>query len=126
MVTAIVRDSEQSIRRCPIYQIVDQVYHLLYCSIDYRKCSEQANKWEANMAHRDSIFATVALLLSTVALAGVLSTDEYTLAAGVEADGYAALERQVAGDVPMLCLNDVNDLNNRPGAAAGERKSGVQ
>jgi hypothetical protein len=78
------------------------------------------------MAHRDSIFATVALLLSTVALAGVLSTDEYTLAAGVEADGYAALERQVAGTVPMLCLNDVNSLGDRAGAPAAERKSGVQ
>jgi hypothetical protein len=79
-----------------------------------------------NMAHRDSIFATVALLLSTVALAGVLSTDEYTLAAGVEADGYAALERQVAGDVPMLCLNDMNDINNRAASPAAVRKSGMQ
>jgi len=68
----------------------------------------------------------VALLLSTAALAGVLSTDEYTLAAGVEADGYAALERQVAGDLPMLCLNDAGDLNNRSAAPAVERKSGLQ
>lgn len=57
------------------------------------------------MGHRDGIFAAVALTLSSLALAGVLHTDIYTQAARSEANGVAALERQVAGDAPLLCLN---------------------
>jgi hypothetical protein len=60
------------------------------------------------MGHRDGIFAAVALTLSSLALASVLRTDIYTQAAGAEANGVAALQRQVAGDTPLLCLNQAN------------------
>jgi hypothetical protein len=61
------------------------------------------------MGHRDGIFAAVALTLSALAMAGVLHTDVYTQAAGAEAHGVAALERQVAGDAPLLCLDQTSD-----------------
>ncbi|HEV7815989.1 MAG TPA: hypothetical protein VGP06_12925 [Janthinobacterium sp.] len=78
------------------------------------------------MDHRDGIFAIVALLLSSLALAAVLFTDEYQRAAGAEAHGYAALERQVSGDAPMLCLNDVVQQAGAVGASASVHKPVLQ
>jgi len=54
------------------------------------------------MGHRDGIFATVALTLSSLALAGMVNLDAYSKAAGVEADGYAALTKEVSGSI-LLC-----------------------
>lgn len=43
------------------------------------------------MGYRDRIFAIIALALSSVALVGILYTDDYSQAAQAEARGYEAL-----------------------------------
>lgn len=58
------------------------------------------------MRHRDGIFATIALALSSVALAGMVYTDEYSYAARTEVSGYHALARQV-GESGLYCADDV-------------------
>jgi hypothetical protein len=49
------------------------------------------------MEYRNGIFATIALALSSVALAGIVSTDEYARAAQSEASGFQALTEQLSG-----------------------------
>ncbi|MQA21569.1 hypothetical protein [Rugamonas rivuli] len=50
------------------------------------------------MKYRDGIFATIALALTSVALAGVVYTDAYSQAASAEANGVRALTEAAAGD----------------------------
>lgn len=50
------------------------------------------------MKYRDGIFATIALALTSVALAGVVYTDAYSHAASAEASGVRALTEAAAGD----------------------------
>lgn len=50
------------------------------------------------MKHRDGIFATIALTLSSFALAGMMYTDVYSAAAGTEVRGFNALTHEVMGD----------------------------
>ncbi|MQA39228.1 hypothetical protein [Rugamonas aquatica] len=50
------------------------------------------------MKYRDGIFATIALALTSVALAGVVYTDAYSQAASAEASGVRALTEAAAGD----------------------------
>jgi hypothetical protein len=47
------------------------------------------------MKYRDGIFATIALALTSVALAGVVYTDAYSQAAKAEVSGLRALNHQV-------------------------------
>lgn len=54
------------------------------------------------MSIRDGIFTTVAVALSGVALAGLLGTDAYSKAAGLEARGIHALAMQVQ----MACADE--------------------
>lgn len=56
------------------------------------------------MAHRNGIFALLALAMSSLALAAMVSTDAYSMAAQSEASGYNALTHEVGGT--LLCLND--------------------
>ena len=56
------------------------------------------------MGHRNGIFAVLALAMSSLALAAMVSTDAYSLAAQSEASGYSALTHEVGGT--LLCLND--------------------
>lgn len=56
------------------------------------------------MGHRNGNFAVFALVASVLALAAMVSTDAYSLAAQSEASGYSALTHEVGG--PLLCLND--------------------
>ena len=56
------------------------------------------------MGHRNGIFAVFALAMSSLALAAMVSTDAYSLAAQSEASGYSALTHEVGGT--LLCLND--------------------
>ncbi len=49
------------------------------------------------MEYRNAIFATLALALSSVALAGIVSSDEYARAAKSEASGLHALTEQLIG-----------------------------
>lgn len=56
------------------------------------------------MAHRNGNFAVFALVASVLALAAMVSTDAYSLAAQSEASGYSALTHEVGGT--LLCLND--------------------
>jgi hypothetical protein len=57
------------------------------------------------MGHRNGNFAVFALVASVLALAAMVSTDAYSLAAQSEASGYSALTHEVGG-VALLCLND--------------------
>ena len=57
------------------------------------------------MGHRNGIFAVLALAMSSLALAAMVSTDAYSMAAQSEASGYSALTHEVGGGV-LLCLND--------------------
>jgi hypothetical protein len=52
------------------------------------------------MKHRDGIFATVAVALSSLALAGIVHTDEFSQAASAEAKGYDALAHEVLRGEP--------------------------
>jgi len=56
------------------------------------------------MGHRNGNFAVFALVASVLALAAMVSTDTYSLAAQSEASGYNALTHEVGGT--LLCLND--------------------
>lgn len=58
------------------------------------------------MEYRNGIFATIALALSSFALAGIVSTDEYARAARSEASGFHALTEQVMGGEPMACADE--------------------
>jgi hypothetical protein len=50
------------------------------------------------MKYRDAIFATIALALSSVALAGVVYTDAYSHTAKAEVHGVRALTLVASGD----------------------------
>lgn len=50
------------------------------------------------MGHRDGIIATIALALSSVALAGIVYSDAYSQAAQSEAKGNQALMQVVRSD----------------------------
>ena len=50
------------------------------------------------MKFRDAIFATIALALTSVALAGVVYTDAYSHAAKAEVSGVRALTLVASGD----------------------------
>ncbi|GJJ01428.1 hypothetical protein RugamoR64_19660 [Duganella rhizosphaerae] len=50
------------------------------------------------MKYRNGIFATIALALTSVALAGVVYTDAYSQAAKAEATGVRALTEAAAGE----------------------------
>lgn len=49
------------------------------------------------MGHRNGIFAVLALVASSLALAGMVYTDDYARAAQAEACGYDALTQMAAG-----------------------------
>ena len=51
------------------------------------------------MGHRNGIFAVLALAMSSLALAAMVSTDAYSMAAQSEASGYSALTHEVGGAV---------------------------
>ncbi|MES2742928.1 MAG: hypothetical protein V4754_18540 [Pseudomonadota bacterium] len=55
------------------------------------------------MVYRDTLFAAIALAVSTLAIAAVLNTEVYSQAAQAEASGYDALTTQVQGASPALC-----------------------
>ena len=57
------------------------------------------------MGHRNGNFAVFALVASVLALAAMVSTDAYSLAAQSEASAYSALTHEVGG-IALLCLND--------------------
>ena len=57
------------------------------------------------MGHRNGNFAVPALVAVVLALAAMVSTDAYSLAAQSEASAYSALTHEVGG-VALLCLND--------------------
>ncbi|KAB8058734.1 hypothetical protein GCN74_14850 [Janthinobacterium sp. FT14W] len=57
------------------------------------------------MGHRNGNFAVPALVAVALALAAMVSTDAYSLAAQSEASGYSALTHEVGGTA-LLCLND--------------------
>lgn len=66
------------------------------------------------MGHRNGVFAVLALAMSSLALAAMVSTDAYSLAAQSEASAYSALTHEVGG-VALLCLNDaVRDAAVQP------------
>jgi len=70
------------------------------------------------MKHRDGIFATVAVALSSLALAGMVYTDEFSQAASVEARGFDALRTEVLrGEQPAKPQSGLKVLT----ADAGEK-----
>jgi hypothetical protein len=64
------------------------------------------------MELRKMIFATVAVALSSVALAGIVSSEEYALAARYEASGVHALTEQLRG--PEMLNADAALLSAAP------------
>ncbi|GJI92596.1 MULTISPECIES: hypothetical protein [Duganella] len=56
------------------------------------------------MTYRDGIFATIALALTSVALASVVYTDAYSQAAKAEATGVRALTEVAAGET-LACAD---------------------
>jgi hypothetical protein len=56
------------------------------------------------MKNRDGIFATIAVALTTVALAGVVYTDAYLQSAKAEVQGVRALTEVASGDV-LACAD---------------------
>jgi len=64
------------------------------------------------MSHRNlqnGIFTTVAVALSSAALAGLLCTDAYSRAAGAEARGFHALSLEMQ----MSCAGDCVEIDER-------------
>ena len=55
------------------------------------------------MKYRDGIFATIALALTSVALAGVVYTDVYSQTAKAEVSGFRALSHQVENGSALEC-----------------------
>ena len=62
------------------------------------------------MEYRNGIVAAVALALSSVALAGMVASDEYARAARSEASGFHALTEQVAGGERMAGADEAPGL----------------
>jgi hypothetical protein len=99
--------SEQSIRHCHLYLIVDDVYSI-------RTGASLIGKREQDMKIRDSIFATIALALGTLAMAGVVGSGAYAQAAGAEARGVDALSSVMA---QSLCNDTATLAAVSPGVA---------
>jgi hypothetical protein len=59
------------------------------------------------MKYRDGIFATIALALTSVALAGVVYTDAYSQTAKAEVSGFRALTHQVESGDAIACDDTV-------------------
>jgi hypothetical protein len=57
------------------------------------------------MKYRDGIFATIALALTSVALAGVVYTDAYSQTAKAEVSGFRALTQQVESGDTVACAD---------------------
>jgi len=57
------------------------------------------------MALRNMIFAIVAVALSSVALAGIVSSKDYARAARYEASGVHALTEQLDGSAALACAD---------------------
>jgi hypothetical protein len=55
------------------------------------------------MKYRDGIFASIALALTSVALAGVVYTDAYSQTAKAEVSGFRALSQQVENGAVEAC-----------------------
>jgi hypothetical protein len=55
------------------------------------------------MKYRDGIFASIALALTSVALAGVVYTDAYSQTAKAEVSGFRALSQQLENGVAEAC-----------------------
>jgi len=55
------------------------------------------------MKYRDGIFTTIALALTSVALAGVVYTDAYSQTAKAEVSGFRALTHQVESGDTLAC-----------------------
>jgi hypothetical protein len=66
------------------------------------------------MKYRDGIFATIALAVTSVALAGVVYTDAYSQAAKAEVSGVRALTEAASGDT-FACA-DTALLSEQPAA----------
>lgn len=64
------------------------------------------------MKHRDGIFATIALMLGSFALAGMMATDAYSAAAGTEVRGVNALTHEVIGDKLVASVETLNDATS--------------
>jgi hypothetical protein len=67
------------------------------------------------MNYRDAIFATIALALTSVALAGVVYTDAYAHSARAEGRGVRALTMVASGDnacdpANMLSSNEIGTV----------------
>ena len=56
------------------------------------------------MKNLDGMFATIAIALTTVALAGVISTDAYLQTAKAEVQGVCALTEVASGDA-LACAD---------------------
>jgi len=56
------------------------------------------------MKYRDAVFATIALAVTSVALAGVVYTDAYSQTAKAEVSGVRALT-EVASGVTLACAD---------------------
>jgi hypothetical protein len=55
------------------------------------------------MKYRDGIFASIAVALTSVALAGVVYTDAYSQTAKAEVSGFRALTQQVENGDALAC-----------------------
>ena len=64
------------------------------------------------MKHRDGIFATIALALSSFALAGMMYTDAYSAAAGTEVRGVNALTHEVIGGDMVACADSLDGTHS--------------
>lgn len=64
------------------------------------------------MKHRDGIFATIALALSSFALAGMMYTDLYSAAAGTEVRGVNALTHEVIGGGMVATADNLAKTNS--------------
>jgi hypothetical protein len=60
------------------------------------------------MKHRDGIIATIALTLSSFALAGMMYTDAYSAATGTEVRGVNALTHEVIGGGMVASADSVD------------------
>jgi hypothetical protein len=85
----IVHGSEQSIRICTIYQILDQVYSVGTVTGQFGQV-EPGSREQNMKRHLDAIAAVVGLALAVAAMA-TTGAGEYTRTMAAEARGYHAL-----------------------------------
>ena len=63
------------------------------------------------MGYRDGVFAVLALAVSSLALAGVMNSEDFSRAAQSEANGFDALSRQVFDSGTLrFCANTRSEL----------------